>query len=101
MPHKCPVCTKFWYPSQNCLQCSSCHGWVHHDNRLKCSSLTDVEFEEHVNDIHKPFECDHCVGERIAKNNNSVFITLPFPVECEDNIFGKPLKLSPDLILVQ
>ena len=100
MPHTCPVCTKVWYTSsQNALQCSTCHGWVHHGNRLKCSSLTDNEFEEHANDVLKPFECDHCVGERIAKNNNSVFLTLPFPVECEDNIFGKPpeYKSRPDV----
>ena len=91
MPHKCPVCTKFWYTSyQNALQCTNCHGWVHHGNTLKCLSLTDAEYEEHLNDIYKPFDCDHCISERIAKNNNSVFQTLPFPVECEVNIFGKP-----------
>ena len=28
----------------------------------------------------------------IAKENNSVFFRLPFPVECEENIFGKPEK---------
>jgi hypothetical protein len=28
---------------------------------------------------------------KIAKENNSVFVRLPFPVECEDNIFGKPI----------
>ena len=41
---------------------------------------------------------------RVARENNSVFIKLPFPVECEDNIFGKPpttpkpdvLSLSPE-----
>ena len=99
MPHKCPVCTKFWYSTQNALQCSSCHGWVHHGNRLKCSSLTDTEFLDHTNDIHKPFECDHCVSERISKQNNSIFQTLPFPVECDDNIFGKPpeIKRKPDI----
>ena len=45
-----------------------------------------------------PFECDHCVSEKIAKENNSVFVRLPFPVECEDNIFGKPEeKPRPDV----
>ena len=41
---------------------------------------------------------------RVARENNSIFIKLPFPVECEDNIFGKPphkpkpdvLSMSPD-----
>ena len=57
--------------------------WVHHGNRLKCSGLTDSEYQEHRSDEHKPFECDRCVGVRIAKANNSVFVTLPFPVECD------------------
>ena len=64
---------------------------------MKCSSLTDTEFEEHVNDQDKPFECDHCVGIKIATENNSYFVKLPFPVECEGNIFGKPeTKRRPD-----
>ena len=58
-----------------------------------------MEFQEHVDDVHKPFDCDHCVSERISKNNNTIFQTLPFPVECEDNIFGKPIetKRKPDI----
>ena len=94
MPHICPLCTKQWFSSQSCLQRSICAGWIHHDNRLKCSGLTDSEFEEHIVDIYRFFECDHCVSERIAKSNNSVFRTLPFPVEYEDNIFGKPPKTN-------
>ena len=91
MPYICPVCSKSYYPqSQNCIQCGTCQGWVHHENRLRCSGLTDAEFEEHQNDEYKPYECDHCVSVKIAKENNSVFVTLPFPVECEGNIFGKP-----------
>ena len=94
MPPKCPVCSKCLYSYQNRIQCGSCFGWVHHGNRLKCSSLTDIEFEEHVNDVYKPFECDHCVSERIPKSNNSIFQTQPFPVECEENVFGKPTVTS-------
>jgi hypothetical protein len=75
-----------------CIQCDTCQGWVHHNNRLKCSGLTDAEFEEHKKDDHKPFVCDHCVSVKISKENNSVFVRLPFPVECEDNIFGKPME---------
>ena len=39
------------------------------------------------------------VAERISKSNNTIFQTLPFPVECEDNIFGKPIenKRKPDI----
>ena len=94
-----PPCLKSVQFAQNSIQCGTCFGWVHHGNRLKCSSLTDTEFQEHVNDTYKPFECDHCVSKLISKNNNSVFQSLPFPVECEDNIFGKPTetKRKPDI----
>ena len=58
-----------------------------------------AEFEEHVNDVDKPFICDSCVEECISKDNNSVFQKLPFPVECDDNIFGKPPEVNrkPDI----
>ena len=97
MPPTCPICTKSVHNSyQNSVQCAFCNGWVHHDNRLKC--LTETEFENHQNDPDKPFECDHCVSMKIAKENNSYFIRLGFPVECEDNIFGKPeAKRAPDI----
>ena len=68
---------------------------MHHDNRLKCSGLTDAEFEEHKNDEFKPFECDHCVAVKIAKENGKAFVELPFPVECKGNIFGKPAAPRP------
>ena len=98
MPYICPVCSKQYHASQNCLQCDTCKGWVHHGNRLKCSGLTDVEFAEHQSDEHKPFECDHCVALKIAAENGTYFMQLPFPVECEGNIFGKPEpKPSPDI----
>ena len=98
MPDICPVCSKKNYSYQNCIQCDSCQGWVHHKNRLRCSGLTDTEFEEHQNDPHKPFECDHCISVKIAKENSTLLVRLPFPVECEDNIFGKPIeKARPDV----
>ena len=104
MPPICPVCLKNCYPSQNTVECTVCKKWVHHDNRLKCSGLTDFEFQEHTLNEFKPFECDHCIGVRVASENNSIFVKLPFPVECEGNIFGKPppipkpdvLSMSPD-----
>ena len=50
------------------------------------------------NDPLKPFECDHCVSVKLAKELNSVFVQLPYPVECEDFIFGKPEeKTRPDV----
>ena len=90
MPHTCPVCSKDCHSSQNWLECTSCRKWVHHGNRLQCSGLTDTEFDEHKIDELKSFECDHCISEKMAKANNDIFIRLPFPVECEGNIFGKP-----------
>ena len=98
MPYLCPVCTKAYYPSQNCLECNICNNWVHHGNRLHCSGLTDAEFDQHKLNSDLPFECDHCVSKRIAKANNDIFIKLPFPVECEGNVFGKPEpKPKPDI----
>ena len=98
MPNTCPVCTKKLYSYQNALECTTCSGWVHHDNRLKCSGLTENEFQEHSNDQNKPFECDNCIALKIAKINNSYFVKLPFPVECEGNIFGKPAEIKkPDV----
>ena len=99
MPFTCPVCTKRLYDSyQRSLECSSCRGWIHHGNMLKWSGLTDAEFSEHLNDPDKIFECDYCICLKIAKDNNSNFVRLPFPVECKDNIFGKPeIKRKPDV----
>ena len=98
MPKVCPVCSKQLYSYQSWIQCDTCQGLVHHDNRVRCSGLTDTEFEEHKNDPHKPFECDHCVSVKLAKEFNSVFVQLPYPVECEDFIFGKPEeKTRPDV----
>ena len=99
MPILCSVCSKQYYKKfQNVLQCTSCDGWVHHGNRLDCSGLTDNEYELHVNDEYKPFECQKCVIEKKAKANNSIFTVLPFPVECEGNPFGKPVSTpKPDI----
>ena len=99
MPILCSVCSKQYYKKfQNVLQCTFCNGWVHHGNRLDCSGLTDNEYELHVNDEYKPFECQKCVIEKKAKANNSIFTVLPFPVECEGNPFGKPVSTpKPDI----
>ena len=104
MPSICPVCSKSCFSSQNVIECTSCRKWVHHGNRLKCSSMTDGEFKEHVSNEFRLFECDHCVAMRVAKENNAIFVRLPSPVECDENVFGKPppspkpdvLSMSPD-----
>ena len=90
MPSICPVCSKSCYSSQNVVECTVCRKWVHHDNRLKCSGLTDFEFQEHASNEFKPFECDYCLGVHVARENNSIFFHLPYPIECDLSIFGKP-----------
>ena len=98
MPSTCPVCTKRLYSYQNALECTTCRGWVHHGNLHKCSSLTDTEFNDHVKDPDKPFECDFCIGAKISRENNENFLRLPFPVECEKFIFEQPfVKRKPDV----
>ena len=98
MPHICPVCTKQWYNYQKCLQCSSCQGWVHHGNRLNCSGLTDAEFQLHVDEEFKPFDCDHCINERNARNSRATFERLPFTHESDINIFNAPtINQRPDI----
>ena len=74
MPYICPNCNKKWYHSQASIQCTSCEGWVHHNNRLNCSGLTDTEFDCHMNTSSKPFSCDKCLAESNAK----AFVWLPF-----------------------
>ena len=64
------------------------------------SGLTDIEFDKHQNDKIKPFECDHCVYAKISKGNNSIFLSLPFPVEYEGNIFGEPEKKLAQIFLI-
>ena len=98
MPVICPVCTKQWFNYQKCIQCSSCQGYVHHGNRLNCSNLTDTEFQLHVDDQFKPYDCDHCINERNARNKRANFERLPFTHESDINIFNAPtLSQRPDV----
>ena len=90
MPLKCTVCSKNCHSYQGRIQCTSCEGWVHHGNRLNCSGMTDTEFEIHMMDEFKPFECDHCVNFRISKANSSVFNFLPFVQDYDGNTFNTP-----------
>ena len=81
MPDICPICTRIWRPGQHSILCKSCERWVHHNNRNKCSGLTNVEFDLHSNDQDKPWICDIC----IAKNNYKIFSFLPFIDDVVDN----------------
>ena len=98
MPVICPVCTKQCFNSQNQIQCSSCHCYVHHGNRLNCSGLTDAEFQLHVGDQFKPYDCDHCISERNSRNNRYNLTCLPFTHESDINIFNAPtINQRPDV----
>ena len=73
----CPVCNQKWRIGQKSIQCTLCHGWVHHNNRNNCSGLTNSEFRIHCNESDKPWECDKCIANSI--------ITLPFASLDESN----------------
>ena len=87
MPNTCTVCVKNFYSYQNKIECSSCNGWCHHDNRLNCSNLSENEFQAHVDDPYKYFECDTCVNRRLSKEKRTIFQRLPFVQEYDENLF--------------
>ena len=74
MSYFCPNCSKKWYHGQASIQCSSCQEWIHHNNRLNCSGLTDTEFDSHCNNNNKLYSCDSC----LSKHNARTFAWLPF-----------------------
>ena len=76
MSYFCPICDQKWKAGQKSIQCTSCLGWIHHNNRINYSGLIDTEFENHCNDDNKPWECDKCIA-------NS-FFNLPFS-DLDDN----------------
>ena len=70
--YPCPVCKLYWKDGQDSIQCSTCLGWVHHNNRRNCSGLTDDEFLLHFSENEGlRWECDKCF-------NKSTTFTLPF-----------------------
>ena len=77
----CPICSEKWKIGQKAIQCTSCEGWVHHNNVNNCSGLTNLEFESHCYDNTKLWECDKCI---IAKQNNRDFSFLPF-INCDSS----------------
>ena len=60
MKYKCPTCEKYWRKGQASIQCSSCKGWVHHNNRLKCSKLSNEEFIVHTSNENLGWNCVKC-----------------------------------------
>ena len=90
----CPVCTEKWKTGQKSIQCTSCQGWVHHNNRKNCSGLTNSEFVIHSNEIDKPWDCDKCVAKS--------FIVLPFANNDENDWlnFNPNTKLSDDIKII-
>ena len=64
------MCTGNLKNGQKSIQCTSCLGWVHCNNKNNCSGLTNVEFEIHCIDNDKFWECDKCISKSL--------FTLPF-----------------------
>ena len=62
----CPICNQQCKSNQKSIQCTSCLGWVHHNNRNNCSGITNTEFHDHCNNIGKYFECDKCCSKSIC-----------------------------------
>ena len=60
MKFKCPICEKNWRKGQNSIQCFNCKCWVHHNNRLKCSKLSNAEFSCHLSDQNLNWNCAKC-----------------------------------------
>ena len=76
--YTCPICKLNWKEGQESIQCVSCLGWVHHNNRKNCSALTNSEFLSHIQNEDKNWQCDICF-------NNSTTYTLPFNQLDEEN----------------
>ena len=66
MSFVCPICNHQCKSNQKSIQCTSCLGWVHHNNRNNCSGITNTEFHDHCNNIGKYFECDKCCSKSIC-----------------------------------
>ena len=77
MTNICPICNNSCRETQKSIECKSCYRWVHHNTRGNCSALTNSEFESHVHDSSKFWECDRCYSQSIS--------ILPFSKLDEDN----------------
>ena len=51
---------KKWRKGQESILCSSCNGWVHHNNHLKCSKLSNDEFIVHTSNENLVWNCVLC-----------------------------------------
>ena len=60
MKYKCPVCEKNWKKGDASILCSNCNGWVHHNNRLKCSKLSNEDFVNHTLNDDLSWTCVKC-----------------------------------------
>ena len=95
MPYICPICSKPWRTNQKSIECSTCLKWVHHNNRIHCSGLTDQEFSSHANDSDLIFNCDKCVAKevygqfRYLPHHYEPHLDIdPFKVSKNQNIFN-------------
>ena len=68
MPQICPICAKPLRSRQAAIQCTTCQRYIHHNNQLNCSKITDSEFQIHVNDPDREWKCDCCVSNENFKS---------------------------------
>ena len=71
----CPVCCKILRPKQSFILCTSCDKSVHHNNRGKCSGLSNPNFIAYQSTQSSIWNCPACV----AKSNIDIFSQLPYP----------------------
>ena len=83
MKFKCPLCNKDRKEGQESIQCSTCNQWVHHNNRKKCSLLTNNDFTSHKDNEDLLWNC----AKRDAVN-------FPFNNINENDFFPSAMILS-------
>ena len=93
MKFKCPICDKNWRKGQNSIQCSNCKCWVHHNNRLKCSNLSNAEFSSHSSNQKLNWNCAKCdqLFQPFSDLNDNEFLI---------NSNGFNTTISPDVTLI-
>ena len=69
MKFKCPLCNNNWKEGQETIQCCTCNQWVHHNNRKKCSLLTNKDFTSHKNNEDLLWNCAKCDAVNFPFNN--------------------------------
>ena len=76
MSYTCPICKLNWRKNQESIQCSNCNNWIHHNNKSKCSLLSDIDFKLHIGVDDIPWNCAICDAELLpfATLDDSLFL---------------------------